>query len=84
MLRIIVAVFSLFFLKRKDAEGRRESGNAVRREEKKRGGRKEGKWKARRRRAHLLEGAERRFTARCACDGKRGGLHYEENVQRPQ
>ena len=27
------------------------------REEKKRGGRKEGKWKARRRRAHLLEGA---------------------------
>jgi hypothetical protein len=56
----------------------------VRREEKKRGGRKEGKWKARRRRAHLLEGAERRCTARCACDGKRGGLHYEENAQRPQ
>ena len=78
MLRIIVAVILLFFLKRKDAEGRKEIRSAVRMEEKKRGGRKEGEGKARRRRAHLLEGAERRCTVRC---GKRGVLHYEENAQ---
>ncbi len=65
-MRIIVAAFSLFFFKNKSYRGKnrkweRRKYDLPQREEgrEKRGGRKKGKWKARRKRAHLLEGAEK-------------------------